>query len=403
MIFKNLVPPEARDAYIMDSSAGMLAATMSGLTVPFFPIVARQILHASAIQISVITMAPVAGYVLSILAAHAAEGRAKKPIVVWVNIVACSLLMLMMFAHTSAVFVTIIAAFFILLAMSGPAYSAVMKEIYPSDSRAKIIGYVRIGMVLVGILITAIAGPLLKRVDYRYVFSLAALFGIGSGICFSRIKATDRSGESSVPFHQFLRSAMLALRDNPGYGWFCWGIFISGGANFMATPIYVLYQVDKLHVDMVWASWFAIIAQITAVFTYAFWGQFIDRKSPTLAVAIISLVFAFVPIVYCLATQAWMLVPVFILFGIINPGYELAYISGVLSYAPPDKVTSYQAVFLSLMGLRGITFPFLGSYLYQHHYMSMHAIFILCSVLMIVSVAVQLVGHRRYPPVERDT
>ncbi len=369
---------------------------------PFFPIVARQILHASAIQISVITMAPVAGYVLSILAAHAAEGRAKKPIVVWVNIVACSLLMLMMFAHTSAVFVTIIAGFFILLAMSGPAYSAVMKEIYPSSSRAKIIGYVRIGMVLVGILVTAIAGPLLKKVDYRYVFSLAALFGIGSGICFSRIKATDRSGESSVPLHQFLRSAWLVLRDNPGYGWFCWGIFISGGANFMATPIYVLYQVDKLHVDMVWASWFAIIAQITAVFTYAFWGHFIDRKSPTLAVAIISLVFAFVPVVYCVATQAWMLIPVFILFGIINPGYELAYISGVLSYAPPDKVTSYQAVFLSLMGLRGIIFPFLGSYLYQHHYMSMHGIFILCSLLMIVSVAVQLVGHRRFPPIERD-
>lgn len=402
VIFKKLVPLAARDAYMKDASAGMLASTMSGLTVPFFPIVARQLLHASAFQISIITMAPVAGYILSIVAAHAAEGKAKKPIVVWTNIFASSLLMLMMFATTSAVFVTIIAAFWILLTISGPAYSAVMKEIYPSASRAKIIGYVRIGMVLVGIIITAIAGPLLKHVDYRYVFSVAALFGIGSAVCFSMIKATERSGESSVPLPLFLRNAISVLHQNPGYGWFCLGIFISGGANFMAMPIYVLYQVDVLHVDMVWASWYTIVAQVTAVFAYAFWGHFIDRKSPTLAVAIISLFFAFVPLVYCVATHAWMLMPVFVLLGIINAGYELAYLSGVLSYAPADKVTSYQAVFLSLMGLRGLTFPFLGSYIFQHHYLSMRNIFLLCSVMMLFSVWVQYEGHRRYPTLTRD-
>lgn len=398
MIFKKFVPAAALDAYMKDSTAAMLGAVMTGLTVPFIPVVARLVLHASPIQISIITMAPVTGYILSILAAHAIEGRRKKPVVVWSNILASSLLLLMIFARTSAIYVTIIAAFWLLMNICGPAYSAVMNEIYPNECRAKVIGYVRTGQVIVGLAVTALAGPILNNHSlFRVVFAIAGVFGMAAGIQFAFIKSDDSSGDRSVPLWQFMRNAVSVLKDNRGYRWFCLGIFISGGANLFALPIFVLYQVDKLHVDMVWSGWYTIITQLAAVFAYAYWGHFIDRKSPTLAVAILSVLYAMIPLGYCLATHAWMLIPVFVLSGITNAGYELGYLSGVLSYAPTERVTSYQAVFLSLMGLRGVTCPFIGTYLYQHNYLSMHGIFILASALMLFSMLVQLYGHNKYP------
>lgn len=398
MIFKKLVPSVAQDAYIKDSTAAMLGAVMTGLTVPFVPVVARLVLHASPMQLSIITMAPVMGYILSIFAAHSIEGRPKKPVVVWSNILASSLLMLMIFARTSVVYVTIIAAFWLIMTLCGPAYSAVMNEIYPTYCRAKVIGYVRTGQVIIGLIVTALAGPILNNHSiYRIVFAVAGIFGMAAGICFSFIKSDNRSGDRTVPLWQFIRNAVGTLRENPGYGWFCLGIFISGGANLLATPIFILYQVDKLHVDMVWSGWYTIIAQIAAVFAYSYWGHFIDRKNPTIAVAILAFIYALIPLGYCLASHAWMLIPVFVISGVAYAGFELAYLSGVLSYAPTERVTSYQAVFLTLMGLRGITCPFIGAYLYQHNYLSMHGIFILSAMLMFISIFIQIYGHRKYP------
>ncbi|MHB1459932.1 MAG: MFS transporter [Armatimonadota bacterium] len=398
MIFKKFVPSEALDAYMKDSTAAMLGAVMTGLTVPFVPVVARLVLHASPVQLSIITMAPVMGYILAIFAALSIEGRRKKPVVVWSNVLASSLLLLMIFARTSVIYVTIVAAFWLIMTLCGPAYSAVMNEIYPTHCRAKVIGYVRTGQVIVGLIVTALAGPILNNHSiFRTVFAIAGLFGMAAGICFSFIKSEDKSGDRSVPIWTFIHNAVSALKDNPGYGWFCLGIFISGGANLLALPIFVLYQVDKLHVDMVWSGWYTIISQLAAIFAYAYWGHFIDRKTPTLATAILASIYALIPLGYCLATHAWMLIPVFVISGIANAGFELAYLSGVLAYAPTDRVTSYQAVFLTLMGLRGITCPFIGAYLYQHNIMSMHGIFMLSSILMFASVFVQLYGHRKYP------
>ena len=90
-------------------------------------------------------------------------------------------------------------------------------------------------------------------------------------------------------------------------------------------------------------------------------AKHVDRKPPVLIIALCNLLFAGVPLSYCLATASWMLLPVCVLLGIYNSGCDLAYFNGVLHYAPRDRVPQYQAVHLFLMGLRGIIAPLLGS------------------------------------------
>jgi MFS family permease len=392
----NRVPPKVRDSYNKDVWAGILAAVMTGLTVPFVAIIAREQLKASVFEIGILTAAPTIGSTLSLYWAHIMNGRSTMTFGVWAWLISRSLLLMTLFAVTSWSFVTIITLYWVINAASGPAYSVLMKEIYPDNDRVRIMGYVRVCIVITSILMAAIAGPLLKIVSYRYIFTIAAVFGIISALWFGRISTSTVIKHTSDGFSHLLREAIGVLREDHAYRWYCAGIFIFGSACLFAAPIYSIYQVDVLHVDTRWASVYTVIAQIIAMVAYYYWGGYVDRKKPVVIVLVNSVVFLLIPINYIFAAKAWMLIPCCIVSGLANPGFELAYFNGILHYAPSDKVPLYQAIFASLIGIRGSIIPFLSASLVQGNVFSMQGIFLMTIVLMLIGLGVQTYGMRKY-------
>ncbi|MGQ9580249.1 MAG: MFS transporter [Armatimonadota bacterium] len=394
--FANSVPPDARPAYKRDALAGILGAVMSGLTAPFVAVIARKTLHASAVEISLLSIAPMAGHLLSLVWANAMEGRPKMPFAIWSWIAARAPLVLCLFATESWRLVGIFAVTSFIASVAQPAYSAVMKEVYPDTERARIMGYVRVCTIGTYVLVTAIASPFVKGYNYRYVFPLAAVFGIASALAFGRIKTSRVEGNAETPLHRFVGSGLMILREDPGFAWFCGGIFVFGFANFLATPIYTIYEVE-IGVDTTWAGVYSIIAALTMTVAYFYWGPYTDRKHPQHVVAVQALMFSLIPIMYCFATRPWMLLPAMIIGGIVNAGLELSYFNGVLYFAPEDRVTSYQGVFFSLMGLRGIVAPFLGAALQQSGVLSPRVIFVLSAFMIALSAGIQIIGMRKHP------
>ncbi|MGB9619612.1 MAG: MFS transporter, partial [Armatimonadota bacterium] len=172
-------------------------------------------------------------------------------------------------------------------------------------------------------------------------------------------------------------------------------VFVFGFANFLATPIYTVYQVE-IGVDTTWAGVYSIIAALTMTASYFYWGPYTDRRSPQVVLAVQTLCYATIPLIYCFATNPWMLLPAMVVSGVVNAGLELSYLTGVLHFAPEDRVTSYQGVFLSLMGVRGMVAPLIGATLQQSGALSARAIFLMSAALMVISVVVQAIGIRRY-------
>lgn len=395
MLFANKVPPKARDAYRKDAASGMLGAVMMGLTGPFVGVIARKTLNATDFEVAVLTMAPVAGNLFSLLWANMMEGRRKMPYAVLSWIAARALFVAAGLATTSAAFVGIIALQSFVVSIASPAYSAIMKEVYPDGDRARLMGYARVCTIGVFVVVTAIASPLLGGHNYRFAFPVAGVFGVISALVFARVRSDDRSGDSSVPLTRFMHSGLMILRDDPGYRWFCAGIFVYGFANFMAQPVYVIYQV-KIGVDTGWAGVYSIVSALAMTFAYFYWGGYIDRKRPEGLIAVQAAVWALIPIIYCFSTEPWMLVPTALLSGVIGAGVDLAYFTGVLHFSPPDRITQYQAVFLSLMGIRGIVGPFVGTALQGPGMLSMQGVFIVSAALILVSAVIQVIGMRRY-------
>ena len=394
-LFADRVPLKARDAYGKDVAAGVLGAVMMGLTGPFVAIIARKTLHANAFEIGLLSMAPVAGNLFSLVWANVMEGRRKMPFAVWSWVAARALFFLCVFATTSASFVAIVAALNFIGSISAPAYAALIKEIYPDGDRARIMGYVRVCTVGAFVIVTAIAAPLLSGDHYRYLFPVAGLFGVASAFVFAKIHANEAAGDPSVSLGRFVHGGVKILRDDPGFRWFCGGIFVFGFANFLAMPIYTIYQV-QIGVDTTWAGIYSIASALVMTVAYLYWGSYIDRKRPEGVVALQALVWASIPLIYCFATRPWMLLPTAVIGGVLGAGVELSYLTGVLWFAPSERITSYQAVFLSLMGLRGMVAPFVGAALNQSGLLSARSVFLLSAGMIMAGVVIQLVGMRRY-------
>jgi len=397
VFFSSRVPPSARDSYNKDATSGILVAVMIGLIGPFAAVIAREQLKASAFEISAITMAPIAGNVFALLWANIVEGRPKMPYTIWSLAISRVALLCAALATGSLSFTAVICVFYIASSACGPAYSSLMREVYPDSDRARIMSYVRVCMMTVLIFVSAVGGPLLKVVSYRLVFPVAGLFGLASLYSFSRIRAVEAHGDPDVPLSHFMHSSCTILRDDRAFLWFCVGVFIAGSANFAVMPIFTIYQVDILGVDTRWAGVYGVVGSLTSMLGYLFWGAAIDRRDPSKVVQYNTLATCLIPLIYCVSSEAWMLVPTAVLGGAIGAGIELSYFAAVLHFSPPERTTHYQAVFSTLIGLRGIVAPFVGAALIQSGLMSMKWLFLTSAVVMILGYLVQVVGARRYP------
>lgn len=396
MFFSDRVPPEARDAYNKDAMSTVLVAIMTGMTFPFVAVIARYRLHASDLEIAFLSMAPVAGNLLALIWANMMQGRRKMPFAVWPWIIARSLFFLVIFATCSKVFVSIVCLFYLICSIAAPAYSALIKEIYPDGDRAKIMGYVRIWNTVVLIIVTLAAGKLMERVSYRYVLPVAAMFGVVSALVFNRIHARETTGDPAVRLHHFVADSLRLLVEDKGYLWFCMATFVFGFANFMATPIYALYEVDVLRAHEFRQSIYFLVATGMAMLSYFFWGDFVDRRRPEKVVTWQIIAWAFIPLTYVIASKWWMLLPAKALVGFIGAGNELVYLTGVIYFAPPGRLTQYYGVFMTLMGIRGITAPFLAGALVQWHVTSMQTLFLISAGLTLVAAVVQIAAYRKY-------
>ncbi len=161
-------------------------------------------------------MAPVAGYLLSLVWANMMQGRRKMPFAVWPWVIARSLFFLVLFATCSKVFVAIVVLFWIISSIASPAYTQLMKEVYPDSDRARIMGYARVCTVSAMIVMTLVAGKIMENVSYRYVFPVAAVFGIISALVFNRINAKEAAGAPGVRIHRFIADSARLLVEDKG-------------------------------------------------------------------------------------------------------------------------------------------------------------------------------------------
>jgi hypothetical protein len=275
--------------------------------------------------------------------------------------------------------------------------------------------YTRAALLLASVLATFAMGPLLKVVSYRHLFPGMCLFGLAAAVVFGRIPVPEAAtgagervirrglGESFRAAFSFLASTLGIFRTDHGYRWFALSVFTYGFGNLMIVPVIPFIQVDRLHISTNHIALLANLAQIVGAVSYFYWGRYVDRNSPLKAVVVNILLNAMIPVIYLTATNKWMLVPAFLLSGITQAGIDLSYFNSVLSFAKEEMASRYQALHSFLLGIRGVTAPLIGGFLFQvlrENGLDMRWLFVLGLTFILTGCWMQVVGIRRR---RRDT
>jgi hypothetical protein len=409
------IPPKAKRAVSLDTVAGILVGIHTGGIFPFYLIIARQQLHASSFQISAMVAAPFFGHLLALYWANAMEGRSKMSFAVAAWTIARALVILTVAAVTPFTFTAIFCISQFLISAAGPAYAAIMKDVYPDEHRGRLMGHVRVALALFQIVTTFVAGWALTRYganslfhvgSYQWVFPAGALFGIASALVFSRIKTSpptheEKSNKTSIG--PFLLSTFSILKQDNGFRWFALAVFTYGFGALIIAPLQPIYQVDALHITTEQAAVLSNAANLIWMFSFVFWGKYVDVRSPLKATVVNAFLAILCPLNYFIVAffvhaNVWMLLPSAVLTGITNAGIELAYFNTVLEFADENRVSHYQALFYWLLGLRGCVAPFIGGSLitlFAQKGLDGRYLFLLAAIIMLIGSAMQVVGMRR--------
>lgn len=356
--FTEPLTPEVRRNMVVELLASVAYGIFYAAAIQYIPVVLRR-LGASSELLALYTAQTYLGSILTSLSIVLMRRRRPKSFVVFCWALARSLFVL--FALVTQIYwlLVVTALFWLLESFPSPGYTRIIQVIYPERLRGQVISVVRLGMVAAILLATPLAGWALDHVGYRVLFPLAGLMGIGATWLFSKLHVD----EGPLPPRQTraVSSLWQLVRHNRPFAIHLLSFAVYGLGGLLGYPLYAIVQVDRLQLSYTEIGFLGVAQSAAWLVGFLIWGRVVDRKGGLPVLRINQLISVIVPLAYLWATDGWMLLPAFIVQGLINAGVDVGLISTCIQLAEKDKVVEYAAVQATVVGLRGIITPFLGA------------------------------------------
>ncbi|UCC67429.1 MAG: MFS transporter [Armatimonadota bacterium] len=391
MMIWRTIPDTSRRALKWDATAALLGGLYLGALFPFLGVIARRDLHASPYLIALLGAGGSVGNLFTPLMAHHIRRRAKLPYVVWPWLVSRSIFLLMPLAVFAPTFVAICFLALAISALAGPAYAAVIRDAYPMERRGFLMGLVRVLAVAGSIVGALVAGSMLDRISFRWVFPAATLLGIAGVALFARIGVATKPDESSPPQAHPWDAFGLLITDRP-FRIYAAGFFLYGLGNLILGPVIPVFQVDELAITSQWVGYLATVGAALSMIGYVWWGRVLDRKGPFRLLLMVIAVSAIAPLTYFLSHSVPVLLIAAAAQGFAMAGGDLGFVNAALRFGTRDAVPSYAGMFSFLQAVRGIPGPFIGAAL--SHAIGPRNVFPITLCLWAISALILFAGRR---------
>lgn len=256
-----------------------------------------------------------------------------------------------------------------------PAWMEVLKLKVPAPSRSKIcaigstIDY--LGVALLPLFI----GGILDHVpqSWRYLFPLAAFLGILSALPIKWIKievTQNEKGPQEKKIDHLLspwKSGWSILKERVDFAKFQWGFFLGGAGLMIIQPVLPVYFSDVLSL-----SYSDVLTAIAALKGIGFalsspmWVKFFNRSRIFILCAYVTLAAAVFPLLLIFAHSSSSIIYIAYLgYGVMQGGSELSWKMSGPIFARDKDSSPYSSVNILAVGIRGLIFPYLGSFLFM--------------------------------------
>jgi MFS family permease len=389
----NYLPSRVRSNFHIDVFSAVGAGIFVSVLVAFMPVVVRR-MGGTPTDVAIVVAAPFIGHLLAPFFTYLLTHLPAVRVVAGTSTLARTLFLAGVLVATTPLMLALTAVtFWILTIANVAAYTALMRGIYPNSERAHVMGKVRVGASLAGIIAAALAGLYIDLVPAQWVFAAAAIISLPGSIAFFRIRYASTGGFGTR------RPALDIARDvwaDRRYRRLMLSFMVFGWGSLMNFAVFPIMLVDHFDAPNTFIGILSAVQSATMIAAYVIVGRLIDRGSSLRQTFIGTLLVLLVPIGYLVAPMYWALLPVAVAAGIAQASGDLTYHTNVVQMAPPERLAEYAAAQSLLLGIRGSLAPFAASALLG--LFSAHVV-LLAGLAFMAAGTLLMVGAIREPAV----
>jgi len=239
--------------------------------------------------------------------------------------------------------------------LSFPAWMSLTGDIIPLEGRGRYFSSRNFIMGLAGMVVTFIAGLVITRfvqpVGYQVVLFAAFAIGMLSIFSFSHLSDEPISRRQPAGDPQAKKPGLgitALLNDLRHQREFLFFTATSALWNFsinIAGPFFSVYLVKDLHADAAMIGLTSIASSIATMLAQRKVGDLNDRWGARRLTMISGLTIPIVPLMWVFSSQAWHVIVINLIGGVLWAAYNLASFNYLLQITPADNRARYSAMF----------------------------------------------------------
>jgi hypothetical protein len=351
-------------------------------------IILKKSLGGTDFQIMLLSLFTSSAFLASIYGAEFINRSDNPPrLIIKMGIAAKFFLLLIPIFNNSVFFIVCISITAYLDSMMLSSWNIVFKHNYTDANRNKLYSYATSVSTSILLVSSTIFGVLLDNDNfiYRLIFPLSGIAGMFMyynlskmiGLSLVKYPKVEQSA-NNFSFKLFKDILILPVRNtkrifkkNKPFFRFEIYFFLYGMAFMVILPAIPVYAVDVLNLGYTPISIArGLIFQSLLIIFMPLMGRLHGTGNPTKFCGYSFILLAFYPLIFMSAQfpvfanffpdKIYIVYAAFVVFGIGMSAISISWTLGSIFYAPPFEVSNYQAVHITLTGLRGLFSPAIG-------------------------------------------
>lgn len=352
-------------------------------------VILKKTLGGTDFQVMILSLLVSSSFLFSIYGSELVNrSRSRAKTILLIGITAKSFLIILPLFENPVYYIACIAVGAYLDALLLSIWNIVFKHNYSEKNRSRLYSYATSFQTVFVLIVTTVSGYLLDMNSsvYKILFPAAGVFGILVYWSLARminLSMDDYSGKNKKQKTYYslrlikdiavlpLRNTARIFRENKPFLRFEAYFFLYGMAFMVLSPVIPVFLVDDLKLSYSPISFAkGLIFHSALIIFTPLMGRYHGTGNPAKFCGYVFSILALFPLVLVsakhfvsmgLITDTDIVVYIsFFIFGFAMSGVTIAWALSSIFYAPKNEVSNYQAVHITLTGVRGIFSPALG-------------------------------------------
>lgn len=352
-------------------------------------VILKKTLGGTDFQVMILSLLVSSSFLFSIYGSELVNrSRSRAKTILLIGITAKSFLIILPLFENPVYYIACIAVGAYLDALLLSIWNIVFKHNYSEKNRSRLYSYATSFQTVFVLIVTTVSGYLLDMNSsvYKILFPAAGVFGILVYWSLARminLSMDDYSGKNNKQKTYYslrlikdiavlpLRNTARIFRENKPFLRFEAYFFLYGMAFMVLSPVIPVFLVDNLKLSYSPISFAkGLIFHSALIIFTPLMGRYHGTGNPAKFCGYVFSILALFPLVLVsakhfvsmgLITDTDIVVYIsFFIFGFAMSGVTIAWALSSIFYAPKNEVSNYQAVHITLTGVRGIFSPALG-------------------------------------------